>query len=212
MMNRRRIPSIRRMIRQTRCTTSTTGTSSHLRQRNCCMPLLFVLLVLATMLLLGKVEAVLQHYAMDVVATTTTTTTVPQQQQDSSSSEAATTTTTSTTTKTYQISNMLLSHAYFGATLPMKNNALKTSEELQPFTLSYPPDETNALLCDNNNTSIYSAIDMPKTNQKFVMLVPRGECTFETKAYHAQLLGASAVIIYGTLASRYTYNATTTSS
>jgi len=40
------------------------------------------------------------------------------------------------------------------------------------------------------------------------MMIPRGECTFETKVYNAQLLGASGVIIYGTLGSRYSLNKT----
>jgi hypothetical protein len=40
------------------------------------------------------------------------------------------------------------------------------------------------------------------------MLVPRGNCTFETKAIHAQRLGAAGVVVYGTLASRYSLNTT----
>jgi hypothetical protein len=183
MMRRQRIPS-NRMKRQMRTT------SSNLKRIPLVILLVFGAIISSTMSLLGKVEAVLPHYAMDVFARTTAA------QQDAIG------------TATYQISSMLLSHAYFGAPLPMKD-ALKTQEQLQPFTLSYPPDETNALLCDDTSYSAsYIANTMPKN--KFVMLVPRGECTFETKAYHAQLLGASAVIIYGTLASRYTYNTTAT--
>ena len=132
------------------------------------------------------VEAVLQHYAMDIVVTTTSPTT--------------------------KISTMLLSHAYFGATFPMTkplvSHRRNTPELPPPLTLSYPPDETNALLCRN----MTSSSSYPKPPKPFVLLVPRGECTFETKAYHAQLFGASAVIIYGTLASRYTYNTTNSTS
>jgi len=45
-------------------------------------------------------------------------------------------------------------------------------------------------------------------NSKFVFIVPRGQCTFEQKAFNAQKLGASGIIIYGTLASRYSLNST----
>jgi hypothetical protein len=40
------------------------------------------------------------------------------------------------------------------------------------------------------------------------MLVPRGNCTYEQKALNAQRLGATGILIYGTLASRYSLNIT----
>lgn len=46
------------------------------------------------------------------------------------------------------------------------------------------------------------------SNPNRAMLVPRGSCTFERKALSAQRLGATAVILYGTLDSRYALNKT----
>jgi len=45
-------------------------------------------------------------------------------------------------------------------------------------------------------------------NPNRAMLVPRGSCTFERKALSAQRLGAAAVVLYGTLDSRYALNKT----
>ena len=155
--------------------------------------------IIVTLLLLSitKVTGVLQHYAMDIVLWS------PSPDPDS--------TTTGSSLKSTKISTMLLSHAYFGGALPIKKSS-HAEEDETPWALSYPPDDTNALLCLNSTGSTASSyssttINLP-TPQKFVMLVPRGECTFATKARHAELLGASAVIIYGNLASRYTYNST----
>ena len=46
------------------------------------------------------------------------------------------------------------------------------------------------------------------TFKNTAMMVPRGICTFERKALRAQQLGASAVIIYGSLDGRYRLNVT----
>lgn len=92
--------------------------------------------------------------------------------------------------------SLLASQAYFGSYPDM----LGTHPEGNPvWFLALPPSD-NPLLCDNHTAA-----------QRFdnaVLLVPRGTCTFETKAYHAQQLGAQGIIIYGTLASRYAYNDT----
>eukprot|EP00978_Attheya_sp_CCMP212_P008640 scaffold20307_cov59-Attheya_sp.AAC.1 len=67
------------------------------------------------------------------------------------------------------------------------------------------PPSDNALLCQ----------EVPwhgkqNTAGKGVMVVPRGECTFEHKALAAQHLGAQqGMILYGSLKSRYLYNAST---
>jgi signal peptide peptidase-like protein 2B len=42
-----------------------------------------------------------------------------------------------------------------------------------------------------------------------ILLVPRGNCSFEDKALSAQRLGASGILIYNTLQSRYGWNDTT---
>ena len=50
----------------------------------------------------------------------------------------------------------------------------------------------------------------PKEGDSTVMLVPRGECTFERKAYAAKhFYGAKAILIYDRLGARYTWNTTT---
>ena len=50
----------------------------------------------------------------------------------------------------------------------------------------------------------------PDKKNSTVMLVPRGECTFERKAYAAKhFYGAKAIMIYDRLGARYTWNETT---
>jgi len=88
---------------------------------------------------------------------------------------------------------MLVSQASFGS-YPSMN---LEKEPLQ--TLILPPSN-NALLCYNVTSS--------GGNYKGLMLVPRGNCTFEQKALNAQRLGATGLAVYGSLASRYSLNAT----
>jgi hypothetical protein len=92
--------------------------------------------------------------------------------------------------------SLYTSQASFGPLPPM-------SASNNPSRIVTLPPESNALLCDNI-TSVISGSSSAKT----IMLVPRGECTFEVKAQNAQLLGAGAILIYGTLASRYSVNKT----
>jgi signal peptide peptidase-like 2B len=95
---------------------------------------------------------------------------------------------------------VLASQASFGSWPPMG------AEQNQARQLQLPPSD-NPLLC-NDVTSTSSSTLLYRDS---ILLAPRGTCTFETKAWHAQQLGARAVIIYGTLASRYALNETTTS-
>mmetsp|Transcript_19545 Transcript_19545/g.32453 ORF Transcript_19545/g.32453 Transcript_19545/m.32453 type:complete len:725 (+) Transcript_19545:325-2499(+) len=60
----------------------------------------------------------------------------------------------------------------------------------------------NALLCQN-------VTEKDKNVDGTFVVVPRGECTFETKAMNAQRLGAVGVIVRGSLDSRYSVNKTT---
>jgi hypothetical protein len=92
--------------------------------------------------------------------------------------------------------SLYTSQASFGSLPPM-------SASNNPSRIVTLPPESNALLCDN----IASAVS-GSSSTKTIMLVPRGECTFEVKAQNAQLLGADAILIYGTLASRYSVNET----
>lgn len=68
-------------------------------------------------------------------------------------------------------------------------------------TQELTPVWTDDLLCSDSGSTSYEANTM--------LVVPRGECSFEQKAYNAQKSGAAAVVIYNTLGSRYGYNETT---
>lgn len=74
-------------------------------------------------------------------------------------------------------------------------------ENNEAHLLSLAP-RNNPLLCRNDTSAD------PAVSGTFVM-VPRGECTFETKAMNAQRMGAAGLIVRGSLASRYSLNATT---
>jgi len=96
-----------------------------------------------------------------------------------------------------QSHTMLVSQASFGSSLKMG------VEKNEGHRLQLPPDE-NSLLCQNVTSPI-----IPSEGDNYIMMVPRGECTFETKAWNAQQLGAVGVIVRGALASRYSLNETT---
>ncbi|KAL7500816.1 hypothetical protein ACHAWT_008992 [Skeletonema menzelii] len=64
---------------------------------------------------------------------------------------------------------------------------------------------TNKNTNNNNNNN-----DGEKSYNNAALLVPRGQCSFQRKALSAQRLGASAIIIYGSLSSRYALNVTNT--
>lgn len=86
------------------------------------------------------------------------------------------------------------------------------------------PPENDPLLCNEGTGSAdysnvgsipngYYSSNINKEERtgyqsKYVMLVPRGTCTFERKALSAQRLGASAVVIYGSLGALYSVNET----
>mmetsp|Transcript_24426 Transcript_24426/g.37691 ORF Transcript_24426/g.37691 Transcript_24426/m.37691 type:complete len:748 (-) Transcript_24426:534-2777(-) len=78
------------------------------------------------------------------------------------------------------------------------------------------PPEDDPLLCNESKGSADYSNAGPIPNNyysfndpsKYVMLVPRGSCTFERKALSAQRLGASAIVIYGSLGALYSVNET----
>lgn len=76
-----------------------------------------------------------------------------------------------------------------------------------PMTPALPPKD-DPLLCLGLYSQSNRTIASYDLSSKFVIIVPRGTCSFEKKAINAQKLGASAVVIYGTLASRYSMNTT----
>ena len=93
---------------------------------------------------------------------------------------------------------LLASQASFGA---YPNEKASNNEAHRLLT---PPSD-NALLCQNVTTS---EGETPWNSPPAIILVPRGECTFELKAWNAQKLGAAGILVYGTLGSRYTLNTT----
>mmetsp|Transcript_16173 Transcript_16173/g.24240 ORF Transcript_16173/g.24240 Transcript_16173/m.24240 type:complete len:687 (-) Transcript_16173:71-2131(-) len=91
---------------------------------------------------------------------------------------------------------MFASQASFGSWLEMtaENNVAR---------IPYLPPSDDPLLCLGSSAPLQAA-------SEFIMVAPRGECTFEQKALNAQKLGASGLIIYGNLDSRYSLNSTKT--
>jgi len=109
---------------------------------------------------------------------------------------------------------LLASQAFFG-TYPSMNPFLE--DEMIPILSSSSSSsslDNNPLMCNtpsllNNPLRDVILSKFIQTDKKSVLIVPRGKCSFEQKAYNAQLYGASALIIYGTLNSRYSFNETT---
>lgn len=91
------------------------------------------------------------------------------------------------------VQSFLASQASFGGHLSQD-----TSSSSSFFALRH----TDSLLCQN----------VTSTSNEFqdsIVLVPRGECTYQHKAFVAQQMGAKGIVIYNTLASRYSLNTTT---
>jgi hypothetical protein len=87
--------------------------------------------------------------------------------------------------------------------------------ENKPLTPMIPiiPDVNlnDPLLCNEaDGLANYESMNINNADSEYanVMLVPRGTCSFQRKALSAQRLGASAMIVYGNLASRYSLNTT----
>ena len=95
---------------------------------------------------------------------------------------------------------MLASQAFFGP-LPKMNPTDNPTLSLEI---------TNDLLCGGNNNDDADSKSDHTThyNDNTILMVPRGECTFDEKVWQAQQRGAAAVLIYGTTASRYSLNKT----
>ena len=90
---------------------------------------------------------------------------------------------------------------------------VKNNDEMVPIL---PPEE-DPLLCneslgkinydDSGGGTIPNSFYASPAG-KYVMIAPRGQCTFEHKALSAQRLGASAIVIYGSLSALYSVNVT----
>lgn len=89
--------------------------------------------------------------------------------------------------------SLLASQASFGKLSEM------TASENTPYQLEHSPSD-NWLMCVN-------ATQSDQFKEK-ILLIPRGDCSFQHKTMNAQRMGAAGVIVYGTLGSRYSMNTT----
>jgi hypothetical protein len=99
-----------------------------------------------------------------------------------------------------------------GGTAGIASSSSSSSSSHPSHRLVLPP-ETDPLLCDEStgkvdyrnkaDTRIFDADTKNSGYENTYLLVPRGKCSFESKARSAQRLGASGVIVRNTLDSRY---------
>jgi len=179
--------------------------------------LLLILLAVVAVLNAGSVDAILETAEVSVY--------LPKNNDDKNNARAGASGGASSAAASDPNYTLLVSQAGFGRypSMAVGDNPVRA--------LRLPPGD-NPLLCENvTSPSSYSGgggggddekgawslsssfsarggEGKPSSPSAAALLVPRGGCTFETKAYHAQLLGADAVLIYGTLSSRYSLNET----
>ena len=77
-----------------------------------------------------------------------------------------------------------------------------SEENNSPMIPTMPPDDDPLLCLGTTQPSSFTPAS------PFVLVAPRGLCSFEQKTLVAQNLGASGIIIYGNVASRYSLNTT----
>ena len=129
---------------------------------------------------------------------------------------------TTAATDKQPVLSLLASRAMFGPVPPMMKKQpfssifhTRNEEDISPQRLMLAP-ANNPQLCNNLTivaaeaaTTIASTGMNPNRNNhppegnKFIFLVPRGGCTYQQKAYYAQQMGATGLIIYNNMASRY---------
>ena len=110
---------------------------------------------------------------------------------------------------------LLASQGNFAPYLPM-NSRNKNNDNNNKYNNMIPmfPPTNDELLCSDISSldpSSWKKTNNNNDNKPFVFIVQRGSCTFQHKALIAQLYGASGIIIYGSLSSRYGYNETSSS-
>eukprot|EP00984_Skeletonema_dohrnii_P000175 scaffold58_cov105-Skeletonema_dohrnii-CCMP3373.AAC.3 len=113
---------------------------------------------------------------------------------------------------------LLASQASFGSSLTSYSNghsSSSSSSNSRPAGVglipSTPPSDDLYLCNESYGFTTYSSSSGNADGKSYnnaAILVPRGQCSFERKALSAQRLGASAIIIYGSLSSRYSLNVT----
>lgn len=89
------------------------------------------------------------------------------------------------------------SDSFFYAAPANFGKSLKSQDEALYRTVVQVTGVNKDLCSLNSNTFIDTGRD------DFYLLVPRGNCSFETKTVHAQRLGASGIIIYNSLEGIY---------
>ena len=95
-----------------------------------------------------------------------------------------------------QTPDIFLSQALFGSIPSM--DSIK-----EPWCTIQSPPSNNPLLCED-------VTDQQQLERNKILLIPRGTCSFQQKSLNAQRWGALGVLIYQTLASHYSLNATST--
>jgi len=98
-----------------------------------------------------------------------------------------------------------VSQAFYGPTAPTQKES--TSDDDDRRKLIFPP-ANNPFLCRDADDVVIKQ-EILESTKGALMIVPRGGCTYEHKTWVAQTLyEASGVVVYNTLASRYTFNET----
>ena len=105
--------------------------------------------------------------------------------------------------------DLLVSQAFYGPPAPpfqTKSSSDNSKDDYRQNLVSAP--QHNSLLCLHPDDIVIDQNTVETTKGSW-MIVPRGGCTYEHKTWVAQTVyETSGVIIYNTLASRYTFNET----
>mmetsp|Transcript_45742 Transcript_45742/g.50986 ORF Transcript_45742/g.50986 Transcript_45742/m.50986 type:complete len:789 (+) Transcript_45742:81-2447(+) len=98
-----------------------------------------------------------------------------------------------------------VSQASYGPKAPTQNDSNSDDDDRQRLV---SPPANNPFLCQDADDVVINQ-EILESTKGAVMIIPRGGCTYEHKTWIAQTLyEASGVIVYNTLASRYTFNET----
>ena len=106
----------------------------------------------------------------------------------------------------------LASNALYGPKGPMvgkRTNSNNKHDNRYPVVHLTDEDTDDLGFCQGDVSSSSSSSHISGLLQDAIVLVPRGNCSYERKTWTAQQYGAKGVILYNTLASRYGYNETT---
>ena len=105
--------------------------------------------------------------------------------------------------------SFLASNALFGPPGPMVRASKNSNKNNRYPVVHLTEDDTDDVGFCHDDTSSSGSSSISELLQDAIVLVPRGNCSYEQKTWKAQQHGAKGVILYNTLASRYGYNETT---